>query len=54
VVCARTINSTRKIVTLNPSASLSASTDYLVIVPGVVDVHGQSLANTVINFTTAS
>ncbi len=54
VVCARTINSTRKVVTLNPSASLSASTEYLVIVPGVVDVHGQSLANTVINFTTAS
>jgi phi13 family phage major tail protein len=54
VACARTINSARKVVTLNPSSNLSTSTDYLVVVPGVVDVHGQALANTVINFTTAS
>lgn len=53
VSCARTIDAARKVVTLNPASNLSATTDYLAIVPGVVDVFGQSLANTVINFTTA-
>lgn len=53
VSCARTIDAARKVVTLNPASNLSATTDYLAIVPGVVDVFGQSLADTVINFTTA-
>ena len=53
VACARTINGARTVVTLNPSSNLSAATDYLVIVPGVTDVYGQTLADTVINFTTA-
>ena len=53
VACARTISSNRKVVTLDPNSNLGASTKHLVIVPGVVDVYGQSLANTVIDFTTA-
>ncbi len=52
VACARTINTARKIVTLNPNSNLTGTTDYLVIIPGVVDIYGQTLANTVINFTT--
>jgi phi13 family phage major tail protein len=52
VAVARTINDARKIVTLNPSSDLSATTDYLIVVHDVVDIHGQALANTVINFTT--
>lgn len=53
VACARTIDAARKVVTLNPSSNLGAAAEHLVIVPGVVDVFGQSLADTVINFTTA-
>lgn len=51
--CARTIDAARKVVTLNPSTDMASATDYLVIVPGVVDVFGQTLADTVVNFTTA-
>ncbi len=53
VACAVTIDAAREIVTLNPNSNLSAATDYLVIVPNVQDVYGQTLADTVINFTTA-
>lgn len=51
--CARTINAARTVVTLNPTTDMAGTTDYLVIVPGVTSVYGQSLADTVINFTTA-
>ena len=53
VACARTISSNRKVVTLDPNSNLGGSTKHLVIVPGVVDVYGQTLTNTVIDFTTA-
>ena len=53
VACARTISSNRKVVTLDPNSNLGSSTKHLVIVPGVVDVYGQTLANTVVDFTTA-
>ena len=54
VAVARTINSARKVVTLNPSSDLSTATDYLVVIHDVVDIHGQALASTVLNFTTES
>lgn len=50
--CARTINAARTIVTLNPTTNLAGTTTYLVAVPGVVDVYGQTLADTVYDFTT--
>ena len=53
VAVARTLNAGRTVVTLNPDASLSASTEYLLIVAGVTDIYGQALATTVVNFTTA-
>lgn len=53
VTCVRTISANRKVVTLNPSSNLGASTDHLVVVPGVVDIYGQALATTVIDFETA-
>jgi len=53
VAAARTLDTARKVVTLNPTSNLDAATDYIVIVAGVVDIHGQQLASTVINFTTA-
>lgn len=51
--CARTLNAARTVVTLDPTTNMSSSTTYLVIVPGVVDVYGQTLADTVYDFTTA-
>lgn len=53
VAVARTIDAARKVVTLNPSSNMGAATDHLVIVPAMVDVFGQTLVDTVINFTTA-
>lgn len=53
IACARTIDSARKVVTLDPSSNLTAAKTYLVIVPGVTSIHGQVLADTVIDFTTA-
>jgi hypothetical protein len=54
VAVARTIDAARKVVTLNPTASLGAATDYLLIVAGVTDVFGQTLTDTVVDFTTAA
>jgi phi13 family phage major tail protein len=53
VAVARSINAARKIVTLNPSSNLGATTDYIVVVHDVFDIHGQQLTDTVVNFTTA-
>jgi|CXWL01.1.fsa_nt_gi methionine-rich copper-binding protein CopC len=53
VAVARTIDAARKVVTLDPTSNMSALTAHLIIVPGVVDVFGQALANTVRDFTTA-
>lgn len=46
-----TLDATKKIVTVDPTASLSALTDYI-LVYAVTDIYGQSLAGA-INFTTA-
>jgi hypothetical protein len=53
VAVTRTISANRKVVTLNPNANLGAATDHLVIIPGVTDIYGQVLADTVIDFETA-
>lgn len=42
-----------KVLTLNPNADLAAASSYAVILSNVKDVYGQSLADQVINFTTA-
>jgi phi13 family phage major tail protein len=46
-----TLDSTKKIVTINPTSNLTASSDYI-IAYNVVDIYGQSLKGAV-NFTTA-
>jgi phi13 family phage major tail protein len=43
-----------KILTITPSANLTASGAYQIIVAGVKDIYGQSFAAQVINFTVAS
>ncbi len=53
VACARTIDAARKVVTLNPTSNLGAAADHLIVIAGVSDIYGQTLADTVINFTTA-
>lgn len=53
VALARTINAARTVVTLNPNSNLGAATDYAIIIHDVVDIHGQALTDTVVNFTTA-
>ena len=42
-----------KVLTINPTSDLSAATMYLVNVVGVVDIYNQTLAPSVVNFTTA-
>lgn len=49
----KTWDITGKILTINPLSDLSAATMYLINVVGVVDIYSQTLAPTVINFTTA-
>ena len=49
----KTWDATGKILTINPTVDLSAATMYLVNVIGVVDIYNQTIAPTVINFTTA-
>lgn len=44
---------TGKILTINPVSDLSAATMHLVNIIGVVDIYNQTLAPTVVNFTTA-
>jgi len=50
----RTIDAARKVVTINPTSSLSGTTDYLLIIAGVQDVFGQTLTDTVVNFQSGS
>ena len=45
---------TGKIITVSPDVDLDATTDYIVMITELVDVKGQTLTNTVIEFTTAA
>jgi phi13 family phage major tail protein len=53
IAAARTLNAARTIVTINPNSDLTAGAVYLIVVPGVSDVYGQALADTVYDFTVA-
>ena len=50
----KTWDSTYKILTFNPSASLDAGSTYIVAVNGVVDIYGQELTSVAKNFSTAA
>lgn len=54
VTATKSFDATGKILTLTPSVSLAAGGEYQIIVAGVTDVFGQSLAPSIINFTVAS
>ena len=47
-------NAAVKVLTIDPASSLAAGGDYLIALSGVTDIYGQTLANTVYNFTVAS
>jgi phi13 family phage major tail protein len=51
VACTITINAALKVVTITPGGALTGSAKYLITVSGVKDIHGQSFANTVYDFT---
>jgi len=53
IPCARTINAARTVVTLDPTSNLTAAKQYLVVIPNVVSIYGQVLADVVYDFTTA-
>lgn len=41
-----------KVLTLDPTTNLAGATTYVVTIAGVVDIYGQSLADSVVNFAT--
>lgn len=49
-----TLDNTGKILTLKPTVSLTAGTEYEIILAGVKDLYGHALATQVILFTTAA
>lgn len=49
-----TANTTGKVLTLTPSASLTASAVYFIVLAGVLDAFGQTITNQTIKFTVAS
>lgn len=54
VAVTKSLDATKKILTITPTAALSATTKYIVSIAGVVDAYGQALAATAIDFTTAA
>lgn len=49
----KTFDSTGKILTIKPKSSMAATTQHLIVLAGVGDIYGQSLAPAVRKFTTA-
>ena len=49
----KTWDAAGKVLTFDPTANLSAATTYLMIISGVIDIYGQTLAPVVRKFTTA-
>ena len=48
-----TLDATKKIVTIDPTASLSGTTAYTIVISGVKDIYGQTLT-AIVTFTTAA
>lgn len=54
VAAAKTFNGAKTVLTIDPTASLTASTQYAVILTNMTDAYGQTLADTVYTFTTGA
>lgn len=50
----KSYDTTGKILTITPAASLTAGAGYQIIIAGVKDIYGQSLVPSIVNFTVAS
>lgn len=48
-----TIDAARKVITINPTSNLTATTEHYISVRNVTDIYGQTYADTLISFTTA-
>lgn len=48
-----TFDAAGKVLTLDPTTNLAASTTYVLVITGIMDVYGQTLADKVQNFATA-
>lgn len=53
VASANSYDTTGKILTINPTDNLASASSYAVILTNIKDIYGQTLADQVINFTTA-
>lgn len=54
IAATKTFNGAKTVLTINPTANLTASTEYAIIVTNMTDAYGQTLADTVYTFTTAA
>lgn len=52
VAASITINAARTVVTIDPNSNLAATTEYYINVANAMDIYGQTLAHTVVSFTT--
>ena len=52
IECVRSLDVTKKILSLDPTGSLTANKEHFTIVSGVTDIYGQILADVVYSFTT--
>jgi phi13 family phage major tail protein len=53
VACTFSLDSTGKILTINPNVDLSVATKYAIVATKITDIYGQMLENNIIDFTTA-
>jgi phi13 family phage major tail protein len=54
IACARSLDVTKKILSLDPSSNLTNNKEYFTSVAGVTDIYGQVLADVVYSFTTVA
>ncbi len=52
IVTTKTFDSAKKVLTIQPKSSLTASTSYYIVTAGIVDAYNQQLADQSIKFTT--
>lgn len=53
VACAFSFDATGKVLTITPDANLAAATKFAIVINKITDIYGQTLTDTIIDFTTA-
>lgn len=54
IASAKTFNGAKTVLTIDPTASLSNSTEYAIVLTNMTDAYGQTFADTVYKFTTVA